>query len=374
MKQLLRNSVNTMTLIAKDAFGVALPAYPPSSINLSIDDTVGANYPVLGQTWSNGVGTISFRTPDIVAQRTLKIKIGGTEVYCDPNPLEVDILDTYKGKFITTNAVFSFDCRVPNTTTASLFDYSGNGRHATPASATYYNNPTFTASSQYKAGPVGTLVTHGYACLSADNAEPTFSLNSTSYITTCPRVTESSLLTCSDFFSLPVKTFSAVVWRSNTATGTSWNYKNYAIFKTRINVGGKLLQVDVVRNVTTYSEYVTLTIAGPSSTINTNITISDSNHYWDTANQISIFTVVIIPKTATTFDYKFYINKTLVASGTDILLTTSFINTPVILGPGATFDLDGDHPTEKFAALEFVGYSDSKDATFISNNCTAWGY
>ena len=369
MSTLISNGAGSLTLLPLNALNQVVPGFTPAAGNFTMADNTAANYPITSVTWdtNTGLGTMVFTAPVVASRvtRTLTISMNGTPITVNPSPITTDIVPPYSGFMVLTNAWLAWDMVVPNATSLTLADYSGNNNYATTGAANYFQVGAFTSGTVVHLTPTVTLTVNRAAFSSSGTPPNRFFASET------PILNPTSLAAAT-FAGRPLNTIATVLWFNllYDSLGTNmvvWTYSyNDGQGQTR---GVRLL-------VTDNGAGITLTLQGLFGGMwESYLTSVAASAYITSGGLIAMLTVTMNADNSASL----YANGTLLATGS--VASTNGVGNPPQTGTQTLTYFgglgDGGFGLQNFysygAQLELVAYTDIKTQPFIATNAHAWG-
>lgn len=363
-KLLVANSVETMIITPLNSFNQIISGFTPSAGQITITDDTSPtpiNYPVQSLTWDadTKLGTLTFQTPDGITQsvtKNLTVKKDGVALNVIPNPLTVDIMPPYRGRFILSSAVLAWDFALTHgATISSFYDYSGNNAHAVAFDGTVIGNTSkYTTTPNYKRFAGDTSITLGYKTYCFDQAltakRPALNANKVNELTEVPSGPVFPARTISFAFILAGlnSTISYNLWNwgirvqsiFNTSISATVDIDDFSNAYLKIKSGGNIVYSKFIGNGANYDKVLNV-VSIVLTPINTNYYSMDIYY-----GQLAKVTVASIH---------------LDSNAADIGRTLNFCSGGWLAEYVTPF------------IFEFVMYSDAKSSTFIYQNATAWG-
>jgi len=362
MHMLVSGNTSTVTLTALNAFGQQVTnGFPAPGDVFTLVDNTTANYPITAETWNDGVGTLEVTAPTITinsVNRTLILKLNGSVVNVNPDPLLVTIFPPYNGKFVLTNAVIAWDCSVAGSNlTSRLYDYSGNNRYAVTQDLGYFYYWAY-SNLNYKTSSIATPINLGHCATVAISNQTidTTAILSADAVTALPSFTPSTL---------PIRTIQTIVWRRDAAYTNETPVTLFYLKFEELDNPSWFADIHCEFLWDGADESIAFSIDG-STTILEKFSLTGN---FDFAQ--AIVSVACIINSDYTIDVYFNndfmgtVAAFMVDPPTDLVLAQySGIGSISIVPPITNYG---------FAQFELVAYSDIKNAAFIETNVNAWG-
>jgi len=383
LSNLISGSTASLEILPLDDGSQVVSGFVPLASTFGMTDDQGGAYAIQSLVWDPTTfkGLMTFTVPVLapgaVALRNLTITYKGAAITEAPTPLQVNLIPSFQGHSVLTNALLAWDMTVPNATTSSLQDFSGNSNSAVNPAGGYFQPAVLSAGSNGTSGSlIFTSETASFP-LTRDVLSGTWPGGGASTASFTPILNPASL--AADTFSTwPIQTISTVFYKSSTPYAgmfvpvNLWSYSftgsnNINLTYTLTFDGNSTLNLTMVY--------------GPNGATGTLISAPVGN-LLDNNGRIGLITLVFNPDGTTSL----YINASLVGtgawpdspsfnligdlppqSGNNVLVSFEGLGAGNIASCGDTV------PSATYGQLELIAYSDAKTAAFIATNASAWG-